>query len=58
MLGYRHVGTYIGFRHGFFVTRNDEGAYAESQYMCHSKRCATPVSVTLEFYGIEVIAST
>ena len=42
----------------FVVTRDDEAAYAACQCVCHSELCATPVTVTLEVYGRDVIAST
>ena len=37
---------------------NDEAAYASAKGVCHSERCATPVTMTLEVYGRDVIAST
>ena len=37
--------------------RDDEAAYAADKYVRHSERCATPVTVTLQVYGKDVIVS-
>ena len=41
----------------FLVMRNDEVTNYEDQCVRHYERCATPVTVTLEVYGRDVIAS-
>ena len=41
----------------FVVTRDDAAAYAADKCVCHSEFCATPVTVTLEVYRRDIIAS-
>ena len=41
----------------FVVTCDDKSAYAADKCVRHSEQCATPITVTLEFYGRDVIAS-
>ena len=42
----------------FVVTRDAKAAYSAAQCVRHYKRCATPVTVDLEVYRSDVIAST
>ena len=38
------------------MTRDDKAAYAAAKDVRHSKCCATPITVTLEVYGRDIIA--
>ena len=40
------------------VTHNGKAAYAAAKGVRHSECCATPVTVTLEVYGRDVITRT
>ena len=40
------------------MTRDDEAAYAAAKFVHYSECCVTSVTVAMEVYGRDVIAST